>query len=40
MNHIMPVSTRDFPTPAVRPLFSALDRSCFEHTFGLRMAIS
>lgn len=29
--------TQDFPTPAQRPLFSALDCSLFEKTFGLRL---
>lgn len=29
--------TKDFPTPAQRPLFSALDCGLFERTFGLRM---
>jgi len=28
-------STKDFPTPAQRPLFSVLDCTCFEETFGL-----
>jgi dTDP-4-dehydrorhamnose reductase len=32
-----PASTAEFPTPAVRPLFSALDCSLFEETFGLRL---
>ncbi len=32
---LLPASTRDFPTPAQRPLFSALDCSRFESTFGL-----
>ena len=35
--HLVPASTRDFPTPAVRPLFSALNCACFENTFGLRL---
>lgn len=30
-------STRDFPTPAERPLFSALNCTLFEKTFGLRL---
>jgi len=30
-------STQDFPTPAKRPLFSALDCTLFEKTFGLRL---
>lgn len=34
---ILPACTADFPTPAQRPLFSALDCSKFEHTFGLRL---
>jgi dTDP-4-dehydrorhamnose reductase len=32
-----PGSTKEFPTPATRPLFSALDCSRFEKTFGLRL---
>jgi dTDP-4-dehydrorhamnose reductase len=34
---ILPASTRDFPTPAQRPLFSALDCDLFSRTFGLRL---
>jgi len=34
---ILPALTRDFPTPARRPLFSALDCSKFSQTFGLRL---
>ena len=34
---IFPARTADFPTPAVRPLFSALDCSKFESTFNLRL---
>jgi dTDP-4-dehydrorhamnose reductase len=29
--------TSDFPTPAERPLFTALDCTCFQQTFGLHM---
>ena len=32
-----PAATADFPTPAQRPLFSALDCALFEQTFGLRL---
>ncbi|HET6596213.1 MAG TPA: dTDP-4-dehydrorhamnose reductase [Anaerolineales bacterium] len=32
-----PARTIDFPTPATRPLFSALDCTRFEKTFGLRV---
>jgi len=32
-----PACTEDFPTPAQRPLFSALDCARFEQTFGLRL---
>lgn len=32
-----PGRTAEFPTPAVRPLFSALDCTLFEETFGLRL---
>lgn len=32
-----PARSADFPTPALRPLFSALDCSRFETTFGLRL---
>lgn len=34
---IEPARSEDFPTPATRPLFSALDCSQFENTFGLRL---
>lgn len=34
---IEPARTSDFPTPAQRPLFSALDCSKFEKTFGIRL---
>jgi dTDP-4-dehydrorhamnose reductase len=34
---VLPARTTDFPTPAKRPLFTALDCSLFERTFGLRM---
>ena len=34
---IEPASSEEFPTPAVRPLFSALDCSLFEEKFGLRL---
>jgi dTDP-4-dehydrorhamnose reductase len=34
---IQPVRSEEFPTPAVRPLFSALDCTRFETTFGLRL---
>jgi len=37
VRHIEPVFSKDFPAPAVRPLFSALDCSRFEATFGLRL---
>jgi dTDP-4-dehydrorhamnose reductase len=37
IKEIMPAPTSDFPTPAQRPLFSALDCSHFEATFGLRL---
>lgn len=32
-----PALSEDFPTPAVRPLFSALDCTRFEKTFGLQL---
>jgi dTDP-4-dehydrorhamnose reductase len=32
-----PVRSNEFPTPATRPLFSALDCSRFEKTFGLQL---
>ncbi len=35
VKELLPAATRDFPTPAERPLFSALDCSKFENTFGL-----
>jgi dTDP-4-dehydrorhamnose reductase len=34
---IEPASSEEFPTPAVRPLFSALDCTLFEEKFGLRL---
>ena len=34
---ILPALTADFPTPAQRPLFSALDCSRFTQTFGLHL---
>lgn len=34
---IEPARSEEFPTPAVRPLFSALDCSLFERTFGLQL---
>jgi dTDP-4-dehydrorhamnose reductase len=34
---LLPALTADFPTPAERPLFSALDCSKFERTFGLKI---
>jgi dTDP-4-dehydrorhamnose reductase len=32
---ILPARTSDFPTPARRPLFSALDCSLFQSTFEI-----
>ncbi|HEX7432156.1 MAG TPA: sugar nucleotide-binding protein, partial [Anaerolineaceae bacterium] len=34
---LVPAATADFPTPAQRPLFSALDCSHFLATFGLQL---
>jgi dTDP-4-dehydrorhamnose reductase len=34
---IDPAKTEEFPTAAERPLYSALDCSCFYETFGLRL---
>ncbi len=34
---LLPAKTADFPTPAERPLFSALDCSKFESTFKLKL---
>jgi dTDP-4-dehydrorhamnose reductase len=34
---IHPARTNDFPTPAQRPLFSALDCTLFESTFGMQL---
>lgn len=34
---LIPAQTADFPTPAQRPLFSALDCTHFYQTFGLRL---
>ena len=33
---VQPARSEEFPTPAIRPLFSALDCTRFEATFGLR----
>jgi dTDP-4-dehydrorhamnose reductase len=35
VREIVPAHTSDFPTPAQRPLFSALDCSLFQSTFGI-----
>lgn len=35
--HIEPIATRDFPTPASRPLYSVLDNSRLERCYGLRL---
>jgi dTDP-4-dehydrorhamnose reductase len=37
VREILPALTADFPTPAQRPLFSALNCDRFEQTFGLRL---
>ena len=37
VQELLPAYTADFPTPAARPLFSALDCSRFERTFGLHL---
>jgi dTDP-4-dehydrorhamnose reductase len=37
VQEIQPAVTADFPTPAQRPLFSALDCERFSETFGLRL---
>ena len=34
---VLPAKTTNFPTPAQRPLFSALDCGLFERTFSLRL---
>lgn len=34
---VLPALSSEFPTPAVRPLYSALDCSLFAQTFGLRL---
>jgi dTDP-4-dehydrorhamnose reductase len=34
---VLPALTSDFPTPAERPLFSALDCSKFETTFDMKL---
>jgi dTDP-4-dehydrorhamnose reductase len=34
---ILPAATREFPTPAVRPLYTALNCDRFTSTFGLRL---
>jgi dTDP-4-dehydrorhamnose reductase len=37
VREILPALTSDFPTPAERPLFSALDCSLFQSTFDLHL---
>lgn len=34
---VVPALSAEFPTPAARPVYSVLDCSRFEHTFGLRL---
>jgi dTDP-4-dehydrorhamnose reductase len=34
---VLPVMTSEFPSPALRPLFSGLDCSLFEQTFNLKL---
>ncbi len=35
VRQVLPARSTDFPTPASRPAFSALDVSAFHHTFGI-----
>ncbi len=37
VRNLEPAASEDFPAPAVRPLFSALDCTHFEETFGLQL---
>ena len=37
VEHVQPALTTDFPTPAERPLFSALNCGLFYETFGIRL---
>ena len=37
VQQVLPALTSDFPTPATRPLFSALNCDKFTHTFNLRL---
>ena len=37
LKEILPALTADYPTPAQRPLFSALDCTLFLATFGLQL---
>jgi dTDP-4-dehydrorhamnose reductase len=37
IREIVPARTSDFPTPAQRPLFSALDCSLFQTTFDISL---
>jgi len=37
VRNLEPALSNDFPTPALRPLFSALDCTHFEETFGLQL---
>jgi dTDP-4-dehydrorhamnose reductase len=37
VRELRPARTSDFPTPAQRPLFSALDCSLFQTTFGINL---
>jgi dTDP-4-dehydrorhamnose reductase len=34
---VVPISTREFPTPAIRPRYSVLDSQSFEEEFGFAM---
>jgi dTDP-4-dehydrorhamnose reductase len=39
VKQLLPASTSDFPTPAQRPLFSALECQKFEQAFNLRLPV-
>jgi dTDP-4-dehydrorhamnose reductase len=37
VKHLEPALSSDFPTPAIRPMYSVLNCAHFENTFGLRL---
>jgi dTDP-4-dehydrorhamnose reductase len=37
LQRLIPITTPEYPTPAIRPAFSLLDHQKLSHTFGLKM---